>query len=303
MSTTTTTTCVLVTGATGTVGRHLVHLLRRRGVPVRAFVRDPGRAADVLGPDVDLAVGDLDDRSSLDAAMAGVDRVFLASANHPRQVAWETTAIDAATDAGVRHVVKLSAHGAAIGSPVAFGDAHGRVEEYLRGRGVAHVVLRPGFYLTNLLGAADGVRYGVLALPAAGARIAMIDPRDVAQVAAAVLTGSGHDGRTYDLTGPEAVTGDDVARELSALLGRRIDFVAVPDEAATAQLVAEGVPEWFATNTVAVFGQLRRGAQSEACDVVRALTGRDPRSVADFLADHASAFHAADDALAATTRR
>ncbi|MDF2979058.1 MAG: NmrA family protein [Actinomycetospora sp.] len=298
-----TSTRVLVTGATGTVGRHLVPLLRRRGAPVRAFVRDRAKAIDALGPDVDLAVGDLDDRASLDAAVAGVDQVFLASANHPRQVAWETTAIDAAADAGVRRVVKLSARGAAIGSPVAFGDAHGRVEEYLRGRGVAHVVLRPGFYLTNLLGAADGVRHGVLALPAAGARIAMIDPRDVAQVAAAVLTGSGHDGRTYDLTGPEAVTGDDVARELSTLLGHRIDFVAVPDEAALARLAADGVPGWFATATVAVFGQLRRGVQSEARDVVRAVTGREPRSVADFLADHASAFPVADDALAATTRR
>lgn len=298
-----TTTRVLVTGATGTVGRHLVPLLRRRGVPVRAYVRDRGKAIDVLGPDVDLAVGDLGDRASLDAAMAGVDQVFLACANHPRQAAWETSAIDAATDAGVRRVVKLSARGAAIGSPVAFGDAHGRVEEHMRHRGVAHVVLRPGFYLTNLLGAADDVRQGVLALPAAGAQIAMIDPRDIAEVAAAVLTGSGHDGRTYELTGPEAVTGDDVARELSTLLGRRIDFVAVLDEAATARLIADGVPEWLATTTVAVFGQLRQGVQSEARDVVHALTGREPRSVADFLADHASVFHATDDALAATTRR
>jgi uncharacterized protein YbjT (DUF2867 family) len=299
-----TTTFVLITGATGTVGRHLVHLLRRRGVPVRAFVRDREEAIAVLGPDVDLALGDLDDRASLDAAMVGVAQVFLACANHPRQAAWETTAIDAAADADVTRIVKLSARAAGIGSPVAFGDAHGRVEEYLRGSGVAHVVLRPGFYLTNLLGAADGVRHGVLALPAAGARIAMIDPRDVAEVAAAVLTGSGHDGRTYELTGPEAVTCDDVARELSALLGRRIDFVAVPDEAATARLVADGAPEWFATTTVALFGQLRQGVQSEARDVVRALTGREPRSVADFLADHASAFHhVAGDALAATTRR
>jgi uncharacterized protein YbjT (DUF2867 family) len=298
-----TTPRVLVTGATGTVGRHLVHLLCRRGVPVRAFVRDRAQATDLLGPDVELAVGDLDDRASLDAATAGVVQVFLASGNHPRQAARETAAIDAAADAGVTRIVKLSARAAGIGSPVAFGDAHGRVEEHLRGRGVAHVVLRPGFYLTNLLGVADGVRHGVLALPAAGARIAMIDPRDVAEVAAAVLTGSGHDGRTYELTGPEAVSCDDVARELSALLGRRVDFVAVPDEAATAQLVAAGVGEWFATTTVALFGQLRRGVQSEARDVVHALTGREPRSVADFLAEHASAFHAADDALAATTPR
>ncbi|GAA4877136.1 NmrA family NAD(P)-binding protein [Actinomycetospora straminea] len=294
---------VLVTGATGTVGRHVVDLLRRRGVPVRAFVRDRRRAVAVLGTDVDLAVGDLGDRASLDAAVSGTRQVFLACVNDPRQVAWETAAIDAAVDAGVRRVVKLSARGARTASPVAFGDAHGRVEEHLRGRGIAHVVLRPGFYLTNLLGAADAVRQGILPLPAGAARIAVIDPRDVAEVAVAVLAGADHDGRTYELTGPAAVTGDDVARELTALLGRRVDYVPVTDEVATAGLLAAGVPAWSARGTVAVFGELRRGAQSEASDVVRVVTGREPRSLADFLADHVAAFRTGDDALATTAGR
>lgn len=282
---------ILVTGATGGTGRHLVPLLRAAGAPVRAFVRDPGRAADVLGPDVDLAVGDLGDPSSLRAALAGVDQLYLACGNHPEQARWEIAAIDAAAEAGVGRIVKLSALGAQVGSPVAFTDAHGRITEHLRTAGPAHVLLEPAFLMSNLLAGADGVRQAdALFLPAAGAKIAMIDPRDVAQVAAAVLTGDGHDGRRYVLTGPEAVTVDEVAEQLSAVLGRRIGFVPVPDGAAVAQLVAAGVPEWYAANVVAQFGVLREGAQSGVQDVVRVLTGRDPRSVGAFLRDHAGAF-------------
>lgn len=294
--------CVLVTGATGTVGSHLVHRLRERGVLVRAFVRDPDKAAAMFAPgtDLDVAVGDLGDPASLRAAMDGADQMYLACGNHPQQVPWENAAIDAAAEAGVRRIVKLSVRGAEIGSPVAFSDAHGHIVEHLRARGIAHVLLEPGFSMANLLGAADGVRQaGAIFLPGAGARIAMIDPRDVAEVAATVLTSEGHDGRRYELTGPEAITFDDVARELTAVLGRPIGFVAVPDDAALAQLVGAGAPEWYATNVVTVFRLLREGVQAEAGDVVHVLTGREPRSVADFLRDRAAVFGATSAAATA----
>jgi uncharacterized protein YbjT (DUF2867 family) len=145
--------------------------------------------------------------------------------------------------------------------------------------------------MANLLGAGDSVRQaGAIFLPAEGARVAMIDPRDVAEAAAAVLTSDGHDGRTYVLTGPEAVTFHDVARELSAVLGRRIGFVPVPDEAALGQLVGAGVPEWFATNMITIFGFLRQGAQTRVRDDFRVLTGREPRPVAEFLRERAAVF-------------
>jgi len=281
----------LVTGATGTVGSHLMRVLVERGHQPRAFVRDRAAAVRIHGPDVDLAVGDYADPGSLTAALDGVDEVFLTCANLPPQVGWETAVIDAAAAAGVRRLVKLSALGAEIGSPVAFFDAHGRIEEHLRATGLPTVLLQPAFMMSNLLAGADGVRQaGALFLPGAGAKVAMIDPRDVAEVAAEALTEAGHDGRTYQLTGPEAVTFDDVAEQLSTVVGRRIGFVPVPDEDAVAQMVAVGVPEWFATNVVAQFRLLRQGTQSQAQDVVQALTGREPRPLATFLRDHTASF-------------
>jgi uncharacterized protein YbjT (DUF2867 family) len=145
--------------------------------------------------------------------------------------------------------------------------------------------------MSNLLAGADGVRQAdALFLPAAGAKIAMIDPATSRRWPRPCSPGDGHDGRRYVLTGPEAVTVDEVAEQLSTVLGRRIGFVPVPDGAAVAQLVAAGVPEWYAANVVAQFGVLREGAQSGVQDVVRVLTGRDPRSVGAFLRDHAGAF-------------
>ena len=134
---------ILVTGATGNVGSAVVAELGDRGLPVRAFVRDPDRAAAILGPDVELAVGDFPDPASIRAALEGIEVVFLACANVPPQVEYEIRVIDAAARAGVRRLVKLSALGAAPGSRVAFWDWHARIERHLEASGVPWVNLRP----------------------------------------------------------------------------------------------------------------------------------------------------------------
>ena len=124
----------------------------------------------------------------------------------------------------------------------------------------------------------------------------MIDPRDVAAVAAVALTKEGHDGQSYTLTGPEAISFERVAEELSAVAGRRVEFVAVPEEAARQALVGSGIPEFVADQIVAIFGFLRRGDQERTTGIVRALSGREPRSFARFARDHAGFFRHAGDA-------
>jgi uncharacterized protein YbjT (DUF2867 family) len=282
---------ILVTGATGNVGSSLVSELTGRGVPARAFVRDPDRAAAVLGPDVELAVGDFADPASIRAALDGVEVVFLACGNLPPQLDYETNVIDAAARAGVRRLVKLSALGAAPGSPVAFWDWHARIERHLEASGVPAVVLRPRYYMTNLLGFVETVRSaGAVFAPADGVKVPMIDPRDVAAAAAAVLTEDGHEGRAYELTGPEAVTFHDVAAHLSELRGRPVRFVPVLDGDALEGLLQAGLPDWLATNIVAVFAMLRREGSAQVTDATYALAGRQPRHLAEFLADHAALF-------------
>ena len=284
-------TTVLVAGATGTVGSTLIPLLRARGVDVRALVRDPDRAQRISAAGAEIVKGDFSDPVSVRAALDGVDAVFLACGNVAEQVDYECAVIDEAEKSGARRIVKLSARRAAEGSPVAYWHWHPMIERHLRASSTPATVLQPGFLMTNLLGAAEGVRHqGMLFAPATGAEIAMIHPSDVAAGAAGALTESGHDGRTYVLTGPEALTYQRVAEDLSAQIGRRIGFVDIPPAAATAALIGAGLPAFAAEQVVRVFDALRQGAQSTTTGSVRTLTGRDAHPFADFAPDYAGAF-------------
>jgi uncharacterized protein YbjT (DUF2867 family) len=282
---------ILVTGATGTAGSQVVRALRARGARVRAFVRDAEMARQRLGDDVELAVGDFADPSSVRAALEGVDAMLLSCADDPRRVEWETSATDAAAAAAVGRIVKLSTIGAAPGAPVAFWDWHGRVEEHLKASGVPAVILQSSFYMSNLLAAAEPVASeGRLYAPAGEARVAMIDPRDVGAAAAAALTGTAEDGRTHVITGPEGITWGQIAAELSTATGREVEFVDVPDEGARQGLIAAGLPEFVAEQLLTIFGQLRQGVAEQVTDGIYALTGSRPRSFADFARDHAHLF-------------
>jgi uncharacterized protein YbjT (DUF2867 family) len=284
---------ILVTGATGNVGSATVRELIDRGARVRAFVRDPDGARKRLGDDVELAAGDFGDPASLRRALHGVERVLLSSADSPDKVAHETAVIGAAVAAGAELVVKASTSGAQAGSPLPCFDWNGQIEDHLRRAFVPAVNLRSAFYMTNLLAAADQVRgTGRLFAPAAQGAIAMVDPRDVGVVAAAVLTSDGHAGRDYVLTGPEAVTYRQVADALTAASGRPVQYVDVPPEAAREGLVAAGMPPWLVAHLDGAFALIRRGELAQTTDTVRMLTGREPRSFADFARDRAGAFGA-----------
>lgn len=279
---------ILVTGATGHVGSHAAIQLRDSG----ALVRDAAKARPMLGGGVDLAEGDFENRESLRQALRDVDAVLLSSGTHTDQAEHEIAVIDAAMDAGVERLVKISTVGAEPGSACAFLDRHGRSEEYLQSSDIGWVIVRgSAFYMTNLLFFADQIHdQSKIFAPAGGARIAMIDPVDVASAAVVALTASDHDHQVYTLTGPAALTFDDVAQELSRALERQVDFVPVTDEDALQGMAAAGIPAVIAEPFVVLFRLLRGGLNSVTTDTVRDLIGRDPRSFASFARDHVAAF-------------
>jgi uncharacterized protein YbjT (DUF2867 family) len=282
---------ILVTGATGTTGSEVVRALTARAGRVRVFVRDAEKARRKLGPDVELAIGDFADLGSVRAALEGTDTLFLSCADDPRRVGWETAAIDAAAAAGARRVVKLSTAAAAPGSPVAFWDWHGQVEQHLRSSGADWTILRPAYYMSNLLAATPQVAAeGRLYAPAGTARIAMIDPRDVGASAAAVLSSAGHEGQTYLLTGPAAITYAQVAAELSEVMGSRVEFVDIPDDAAQQAMIRDGMPGFAAEQIIKTFAQLRQGVGAQVTPTVETLTGSAPRDFASFARAHARLF-------------
>ncbi|MGH2403466.1 MAG: SDR family oxidoreductase [bacterium] len=281
---------VLVLGATGNVGSKVVAELRALGAPVRAFARDREKAVSTLGPDAEVAVGNFDDPATVRRALGGVDAVLITASDGPQKVEHETNLIDIVAAEGARRVVKLSTVGAGTAPGPQF-DAHGRIEDHLARSGLPSVVLRSSFYMTNLLGSAEAIKAtGKLFAPAGGVKVSMIDPRDVAGVAARVLTTDAHEGKTYVLTGPELLTFDDVAAHLSAATGRTVEFVDVPADIAREQLLGTGMPDWMADLILAAFKALREGIAADTSDAVRALTGLEPRSFAAFARDHAALF-------------
>ena len=206
---------IVICGATGLAGSHVVRALLARGEQLRLVVRDPERAGRLFGDGVELVRGDYADPGVFEHALEGADALFLSGGDDHRRVVFECAAIDAAAARGLRRVVKLSSIVAEAGSPVAFWDWHGRIEAHLRRSGVPAVALHASFFMTNLLASAGQVAaWGRLYAPAGTARIAMIDPRDAGEAAAAVLCGAGEDGATHVLTGPAGLSFLDVAGAL-----------------------------------------------------------------------------------------
>jgi uncharacterized protein YbjT (DUF2867 family) len=283
-------TTILVSGATGNVGRHVVRHLDGRGLAVRAFVRDPDAAGAVLG-DVPMHVGDLDDPASVEAALTGVDRVFLTAADGPAKVEQECRLIDAAAAAGVGLVVKLSAMHADEASSLPAFAWHGAIERHLAASGLPAVVLQPAFFMTNMLMVAPGIAAtDTLYAPTGGAKVAMVDVGDVGAVAAAVLADPAYAGRTLTVTGPEAITFDDVAAAIGAAVGRPIRSVDLTPEEARPRFAGAAVPPWLRQHLEGVFELIRLGEFARASDTVRDVTGESGTDIAAFARDHAAAF-------------
>ncbi|GIJ58588.1 SDR family oxidoreductase [Virgisporangium aurantiacum] len=280
---------ILVTGATGSIGRALVRHLAAGGVEVRAFVRDAERGA-ALG--VPYTVGDLDEPGSLDAALDGVTRLFLNSGGavpadgEQPMVRQQKAAIDAAVRAGVRRIVKVSVEGARPGGRLAQG-AHWEIERHLTASTVDRTVLRPNGFMQNFVtGAGSFTADGDLIGHHTDAPVSYVDARDIAEVAAALLTGDHESAETLVLTGPEALTQTAIAAQLSTVAGRRVGFHRLrPAEMAEA-LRAQGLPAPFADDVAALWAEVAEGALAGVTDTVPRILGRPARSFAEFATDH-----------------
>jgi uncharacterized protein YbjT (DUF2867 family) len=281
---------ILVTGATGNVGRRVVSELTSHGAAVRAFVRDRAKAAEVLPGDVEVAVGDFTAPNSLRDALAGVDRVFLTSANGPDEVAHETAVIDATGAASVRLLVKLSALGAQVGSPLPGLDWHGQIEQHLRQSGPPAVVLQSNLFMSNLFASADAVAAGNLPAPAGDAAVSFVDPADVAAVAAAVLV----EGRSLNeplvITGPAAVSYAQIADKLATATGRSVRYIDLRPGAAHQAFTNASLPPWLVTHLDGAYTLVRAGELTVTTDTVQRYLNRPAHTIEEWANANAEFF-------------
>jgi uncharacterized protein YbjT (DUF2867 family) len=282
---------ILITGATGTVGSEVVKRLSAQGVQVRAVTRDPRKADANRLPHVQFVQGDFDDPESMQRACAGVERAFLLTNSTERAEQQQVAFTRVAQQSGVRHIVKLSQLHADANAPERFLRYHGVVEAAIQASGFTLTFLRPNLYMQGLLNFRQSIREKGAFFAAAGdARISAVDVRDLADVAVAALTTSGHDNKVYSLTGPAPLTFAEMGEHLSKAVGRPIRFVDVPPEAMRAALVDLGFPPWQADGLLEEFAMYRRGAAAGVDSGIREALGRAPRSFNDFARDHASLF-------------
>ena len=283
---------ILVTGATGTIGSELVRQLQVQGLEHRALVRDVETARARFGPNTPLFPGTFEDDGSLEAAMDDVSCVFLLCPPHPEQSTLEHRVVDAADRSGVERIVKISAIGAAVGSPIKLADHHARTEAHIAEIGLEYTFLQPSFFMQNLLAHAPSIQASGAFYAANGAgKASMIDARDIAAVAAAVLAdGTGHADQTYVLTGPEPISFFDAASALSSAVGREIQYVPVDPPAARQAMSALGLPDWLIEDLLALSAAFAAGKAAAVTSVVADVTGRPPRSFEAFAQDFAGAF-------------
>jgi len=281
---------ILVTGGTGAVGSELLRLLSQAGVATRALTRNPQKAPAL--PGITWVGGDLAKPETLTLAFEGAQKLFLLTSYYEDMVTLQHNAIAAARAAGVTHVVKVSAFAASDHSRAPIGRWHYQVEKELEESGLGWTILRPHHFMQNLLAQAEYiVKDGVVYSASGDGKIPYIDPRDIAAVAFVTLTQPGHLGKKYVLTGGEAISYRQAAEIIGATIGKPVRFVDESPDQARARRVREGLPPAVIESALAISAYQRAGGKTVTItNTIADLTGRPPRTVGEFVREHAAAF-------------
>jgi uncharacterized protein YbjT (DUF2867 family) len=283
----------LVTGASGLAGSAVIREFVRHGYPVRALVRSRARArAFEAFPTVELVEGDMARPATLEAALSGVDRVLLISSSDQEMAERQSSFIDVARKAEVRHVVKFSGLSAAdVGTPFVFGSMHAEIERYLEGSGLSWTHLRPSQFMTEYLREVPTIlAQGALFLPLEDAKLVPVDVGDIAKAAFALLTTPGHEAKIYAMSGPEALSMAEVAEQISGAIGKAVRYVGITREARRQALLAAGVPAFSVDALDVQAGERLKGTEATVHPETHAALGIPPTPFAEFARRNAGAF-------------
>jgi NAD(P)H dehydrogenase (quinone) len=286
---------IAVVGATGNTGRAVVKELKALGQDPICIVRNAQKAREVLGPDAKAAVAELTDRPALEKALKGVTSVFVVTGHNPQMVEQQNNVLDAALQAGVKYLVRVSGNRLLItpDSGSVIGRGHYAIEEKLRASGIQWVILRPGLFMQNTFAAAPSIKNdGKIAQPfPADLPLSFIDVRDTGAVGAHVLLDPApHVGKIYEFTGVSSNFGE-FAEVFSQVLGRKITYVPLTVEQNMEGMKARGMPDWLITHLATVGKLAANGALSgEQTEPIRDIAKRAPLTTRQFVEDYKAMF-------------
>ncbi|MFP3501636.1 SDR family oxidoreductase [Burkholderia sp. SIMBA_062] len=282
---------ILVTGATSTISTAVIELLASADCDIRALVRNASKAGALRALGAELAVGDLEKPRTLNQAFAGIDTVFMLTPPGPRAPEQSSNALWAARQAGVRRIVRLSAFGAAHDAPTINSRLHALSDSELIASGITYTLLKPHFFMQNLLTAAASVAQdGVLPLPLADGKMALIDTRDIARFAARVLMSDGHENKAYTLTGPASISMNEVASAIGGAIRHPVKYVSISLEEALDGMASLGLDEFTLNLLHDYFAAYSRNWGDVVTDDVPRVLGEPAKSIDDFARDYAGSF-------------
>ena len=283
---------ILITGATGNIGTVLTKKLSAKKIPFRVMVRsEKDKKTFEIAENVETVVADFDDSASVAEALENIERAFLLTPSSEKAEAQQINFVETGKKSGVKHIVKLSQWAATVDSPVRFLRYHAAVETNIKNSGIDFTFLRPNLFMQNLLGFKEPIsKEGKFFADAEDCRVSIVDVRDIASVAVAALTEDGHTGKIYDITGPEALTHSEMAEKLSAVLGKKIEYVDLPPEKMRELFIKVGFPVWQADGLLEDFAHYRKSEAAAVASGVKEAIGKQPFSFDDFARDYADIF-------------
>ena len=283
---------IAVTGATGNIGKPIIAGLIAQGYKPRAIVREAKPNADWDKAGVEQIAAEMNDAESLGKAFDGATRVFSLSPLVENLVELGQKTVEAAKRAKVKSIVRSSAQGAGLDSPIVMGRWHAAVEKAVEDSGLDYTIVQPASFFQNYLGYADTIKsQNAFYAPLGQGKVSLIDARDIAAVAVAALTEDGkHTGKKYVVTGGESLSNADIAKTLSEILGRTINYVDVPEDRARQQMIDSKMPEWM-VNMVMELNQISKaGYVADVRPTVEQVTGRKPITFKQFAIENKAAF-------------
>lgn len=282
---------ILITGASGTVGRAVLDQVRKAGKPFKAMYRNADDAKKAP-PGISTMLADFAETSSLEQALQGIDTAFVVCSPIPQLVELEGNMIDASKEAGVSHIVLNSALGAGD-YPKSFPSWHRKVEDKLKASGLGYTILRPNGFMQNIITYyASSIRaQGAFYASTGNAKTSVIDVRDVGLAAAKTLIAPPeHAGKTYELNGPEAVNNDEIAARISRITGQTARYVDIPEEAQRKSMLDMGMLEWQVAALLELQEYYLTGKCAAVTDVLPKLLGRPPITLDQFLNEFKDSF-------------
>ena len=282
---------ILLTGATGKTGSATAKALNEKGITFRALIRNEEKRGDIESLGGEVVIGSIENKEAVDQSMVDVETALILLPNSENQLSLEKQLVDSAKQAGAKRVVKMSSIEATPDATSPIPKLHLESEEYIKQSGLNWTMIKPNFYMQNLLASAGTIKdQGKIFLPMGDGKTGMIDTTDVGTVIAKVLSEDGHESMNHEITGPEILSFYEVAEIFSKALGKQVDYVDVPMDAYKETLGQFLTNQWHLDAVIDLFKGIAEGGIEDKTNTFNELTGETPKSLSQFLAENSFIF-------------